>query len=265
VVTAVPSVSLSAGQSILASSLIASISDPKGDAIGNNIFEDLGGGSGYFTVNGVRQADGVWISAFSGETVKYVAGSSPGSDTLGVGIYDATTNSDISTSVVATTMYAAPAVTAVPSVSLGEGQSISASLLIASISNPSGDDIANDIFEDVGGGSGYFPVNGVRQADGVWISAAPSENVQYVAGASPGSDTLGVGIHDATTNSNISASVVATTIHTAPVVTAAPSVSLGEGQSISASLLIGSISNPSGDDILEDVYEDFGVGAATSR
>ena len=129
-----------------------------------------------------------------------------------MGIHDATTNSNISTSVVATTIDAPPVVTAVPSVSLGEGQSISASLLIASISNPSGDAIANDIFEDFGGGSGYFTVNGVRQPDGVWISAASSENVQYVAGSSPGSDTLGVGIHDATTNSNFSSSVIATTI-----------------------------------------------------
>jgi hypothetical protein len=110
----------------------------------------------------------------------------------------------------------APVVTAVPNASLVVGQSISASSLIASISNPSGDDITNDIYEDLGGGSGYFTVNGVRQADGVWISAALSENVQYVAGASPGSDTLGVGIYDATTNSNISASVIATTIHAAP-------------------------------------------------
>jgi hypothetical protein len=152
-------------------------------------------------------------------------------------------------------------VTAVPNASLVVGQSISASSLIASISNPSGDDITNDIYEDLGGGSGYFTVNGVRQADGVWISAAPSENVQYVAGASPGSDTLGVGIYDATTNSNISASVIATTIHAAPVVTAVPNVSLAEGQSISASSLFASISNPSGDDILEDIYEDFGGGS----
>ena len=140
VVTAVPSVSLAAGQSILASSLIASVSDPTSDAIAYNVFEDLGGGSGYFTVNGVRQPNGVWISAFPGVTVKYVAGASPGSDTLGVGIHDGTTNSNITTSVVATSTHTAPVVTVVPSVSIGEGQSISASSLIVSISNPSGDD-----------------------------------------------------------------------------------------------------------------------------
>jgi V8-like Glu-specific endopeptidase len=103
-----------------------------------------------------------------------------------------------------------PVVTAVSSPSLVEGQSIAASSLIASISNPSGDHITEDIYEDLGGGSGFFTVNGVRQPDGVWISASPSEDVRYVVGSSPGSDTLGVGVHDATTNSNFSTSLDAT-------------------------------------------------------
>jgi len=93
------------------------------------------------------------------------------------------------------------AVTAVSNVSLFAGQSISASSLIASISNPSGDQI-EDIYTDLGGGSGYFTVNGVAQADGVWIYATPGEDVQYV-GSSPGSDTLNVGLYDLTTNSYV--------------------------------------------------------------
>ena len=99
------------------------------------------------------------------------------------------------------TTHTAPVVTAVSNVSLAEGQAIPASSLIASVSNPSGDDITEDLYEDAGGGSGYFTVNGVRQADGVWIYANASQNVQYVGGSSPGSDTLSVGIYDATTNS----------------------------------------------------------------
>jgi V8-like Glu-specific endopeptidase len=100
VVTAVSNISLREGQSIAASSLIVSISNPSGDAI-TAIYEDEGGGTGYFTVNGVRQADGVWIAAGSGDDVQYVAGSVPGSDTLGVGLYDFTTDSDIYASNVA--------------------------------------------------------------------------------------------------------------------------------------------------------------------
>ena len=97
-------------------------------------------------------------------------------------------------------------VTAVASVSLVEDQSIPASSLIASISNPSGDDITEYIYEDAGGGSGYFTLNGLRYPDGEWISAAPSADVQYVGGSSPGSDALDVGIYDATTNSDSYAS-----------------------------------------------------------
>ena len=93
-------------------------------------------------------------------------------------------------------------VAAVSNVSLREGQSIPASSLIAAISNPRGDAIAEDLYADLGGGSGYFTVNGVRQADGAWFSASPSANVVYVGGSSPGSDTLEVGVYDATTGSN---------------------------------------------------------------
>src|SRR6185312_3967645 len=105
-------------------------------------------------------------------------------------------------------------VTAVSNVSLREGQSIPASSLIAAISNPSGDAITEDLYADLGGGSGYFTVNGVRQADGAWFSASPSADVEYVGGSSLGSDTLEVGVYDATTGSNIYAptSVVATTV-----------------------------------------------------
>jgi hypothetical protein len=108
-----------------------------------------------------------------------------------------------------------PSVTAVSNVSLREGQSIPASSLFASVSDPNGDNITAEIFRDAGGGSGYFTVNGAPQPDGVWIYATPSEDVQYVGGSWPGSDTLSVGIYDATTNANILAgtSVVASTIH----------------------------------------------------
>ena len=123
-----------------------------------------------------------------------------------MGIHDATTNSNISTFVVATTLYAAPVVTAASNITLRQGQSISASSLIASISNPSGDDILDYIYEDLGGGSGYFTLNGVKQPDNTPIHAFASDTVQYVGGSSPGTDTLKVGIFDVTTGSSIYAS-----------------------------------------------------------
>ena len=55
--------------------------------------EDDGGGTGYFTLNGVAQPDGQWIYPNPGDNVQYVGCSTPGTDTLEVGIYDYTTNS----------------------------------------------------------------------------------------------------------------------------------------------------------------------------
>jgi VCBS repeat-containing protein len=220
-VYAVSTVSLAENQSIDASSLIASISNPSGDKITLDIFKDDGGGSGYFTVDGVRQPDGQWIyPPSSSSVVKYVGGSAPGSDTLEVGVYDYTTNSyyTSSTTVAATTTTAphvAPTVFAVSSVSVPENQSIAASSLISSITNPSNDSITLDIFKDDGGGTGYFTVDGVRQPDRQWIYPPSSSSVvKYVGGSSPGTDTLEVGVYDYTTNSYFvsSTAITATTI-----------------------------------------------------
>ncbi|HEX4052940.1 MAG TPA: Ig-like domain-containing protein, partial [Tepidisphaeraceae bacterium] len=96
-----------------------------------------------------------------------------------------------------------PTITAVSSVSVAEGQAITASSLVASVSNPNADTITPTIYiyEDEGGGSGYFTVNGVRQADGQWFYPLATDTVQYVGGSSPGTDSLEVGLYDYTTNS----------------------------------------------------------------
>jgi V8-like Glu-specific endopeptidase len=109
----------------------------------------------------------------------------------------------------------APTLAAIASVSLAEGLSIPAASLIASIANPSGDAI-EEMFEDLGGGNGYFTVDGVRQPNNVWIDAQPSEIVDYVAGTTPGTDTLSVGLHDLTTNTDVVASASVSVATAAP-------------------------------------------------
>jgi hypothetical protein len=84
---------VAAGQSLSVPSLISSISNPHGDTIGQEMFIDQGGGSGHLTLNGVAQPDGQWIFANTGDSVQYVGGSTAGTDTLEIGIYDSTTNS----------------------------------------------------------------------------------------------------------------------------------------------------------------------------
>ena len=100
---------------------------------------------------------------------------------------------------------------------------IAASSLITSVSNLSGDSITYYAFWDAGTGNGYFgdtlpgerqssdagtgnghfTLNDAIQPDGQWIvvSANNLSSVEYVGGASPGSEALFVTVYDATTGS----------------------------------------------------------------
>ena len=98
-------VTVAENTAIAAGSLIASISNPSGDSITQYIYKDEGGGTGYFTVNGIIQPDGQWIYPTGSDNVQYIGGASPGADAVMVGIYDYTTNSySYSSSVTATTV-----------------------------------------------------------------------------------------------------------------------------------------------------------------
>jgi len=197
-VYAVSIVSLSENQPIAASSLIASISNPSGDSITLEIFKDDGGGTGYFTVNGVHQPDGQWIiPTSSSDNVQYVGGSSPGTDTLEVGIYDYTTNQyyTSSTTVSATTE---PAIVTGYNFSVHPNQQVAISSYF-SLSNPSGDDVAQYAFFDQGGGRGHFTVGGRAQPNGQWISTSDPSSVDYIGRSWRGSQTLEVAVYDATT------------------------------------------------------------------
>jgi hypothetical protein len=91
-----------------------------------------------------------------------------------------------------------PTINVNSNITIGENQSITPVSLITSISNPSDDSITQEGFLDQGGGSGHFAVNGVAQPDGTWIYPTNPNSVAYVGGTSPGTDTLEVGIYDAT-------------------------------------------------------------------
>ena len=193
------SVSVPEGQS---TGLSVSISNPSSDGITQYWVEDLGGGSGHLSVGGISEADGQWFQASSNwSNVQYVGGASPGSDSLELAIYDSTTGSFVysSTFTAATTQtHVAPSITAT-NISVPEGQSTGLSV---SVSNPSSDGITQYWVEDLGGGSGHLSVGGTSEADGQWFMASSNwSNVQYVGGASPGSDSLELAIYDSTTGS----------------------------------------------------------------
>jgi hypothetical protein len=268
VVVNVQSVSVAENKSIAASSMITSVSNPNGDAITYYAFWDGGTGNGHLTVNGAIQPDGQWIvvAASNLSSIQYVGGSQPGSESIFVDAYDATTGvySNYSTLTATTTAPQVAPVVNVQNVSVAENKSIAASSLITSVSNPNGDAITYDAFWDGGTGNGHFTVNGAIQPDGQWIVVAASNlsSIQYVGGTSPGSEALFVDIYDATTGtwSNYGSLTATTTAPHATAVVNVQNVSVAENASIAASSLITSVSNLSGDNITQYSFWDGGTG-----
>ncbi len=210
-------VSVAENAAIPAASLITSISNPCNDSISEYAFYDAGGGTGHFTVNGVSEPDGQWIYVAAGSlgNVAYVGGFSPGSDSLYVQVYDATTSTWSASTQLAATTYDIPPTLSVQNIAAAENAAMPVSSLIASISNPSNDSISEYGFYDAGGGNGHLAVNGVSEPDGQWIyvSASNLSNVDYVGGVTPGIDTLYITAYDATGSTWLSpSSLTATTM-----------------------------------------------------
>jgi hypothetical protein len=96
--------------------------------------------------------------------------------------------------------------------SIGEGQA-TAITSDFTVSNPGGDDITEYLFEDTGS-IGYFSVAGTAEPDNQVITVPASElsEVDYVGEFTLGSDTLRVGVVDATTNSDVWSSAFTATV-----------------------------------------------------
>src|SRR5579871_1091723 len=121
-------------------------------------------------------------------------------------------------------------------VAVFEGQTISGSSLFT-LFNPGGDNITSYQFEDTGGG-GHFVLNGVAQPDNQLIVVAEGQlgAIAYVAGSSPGADTLLVTAFDATTGASVAwGQLTATTILPATTVSIGPETTYllgGENETI---------------------------------
>jgi Bacterial Ig domain/Calx-beta domain/CARDB/FG-GAP-like repeat/FG-GAP repeat len=106
----VQNVSVAANASIAASSMITSVSNPSSDNITAYEFIDQGSGGGYFKLGNTIEPANQWIEVLTTDlsSLQYVGGSSPGSESIAVAVYDFTTNSYSNFSILTATTTATP-------------------------------------------------------------------------------------------------------------------------------------------------------------
>jgi Peptidase M10 serralysin C terminal len=207
--------------SILLSSMIETL-DLDGNPITRYRFRDNGflNYSGYFSVNGVKQAAGVWIevSAAQLSQVRYHAALIEASENIGVQVYDGNfwSNADYDTITSIPFNGYRPVVTvANGSILETENRKISNgdfSVLggtnLFKVTDQDGDAPVRFYFVDraVNGVSGYFVLNGVAKPQGQFFLVEASEinSLRYVGGAyGPTSEKIGVMAYDGKFWSNL--------------------------------------------------------------
>jgi len=255
--------SLRSGQTVSALGLI-NVTDGDGDAIAEYRFFDEGTAqtSGYFRLNGQRQAEGSMfiLSAAQAANLEWVSGQQSGSevvwarasDGLGYGAWVSWTMTTGNTTPVITPVSA--------NRSVHSGQAVSTLSLIG-VTDAEGDTITEYRFFDEGTAqtSGYFRLNGQRQAEGSMfiLSAAQAANLEWVSGQQPGSEVVWARASD-DLGYGAWASWTMTSANALPVVSA-PYASITHGQVVPAASLF-SVSDVDGDPITE--YRFFDEGTA---
>jgi hypothetical protein len=140
---------------------------------------------------------------------------------------------------------------------LSEGQTISGSSFVASVSDSAGRSISEYAVSVSGADVGYFALAGVKLTGGGWytLTAAQFAQLQYVASATAGSETISVMAYD---GSAWSAAYSTTATTTVPLSASAASQTVSEGATLAASSLIASTSVPAGKSVSEYALMDKG-------
>ncbi len=254
--------------SVLASSLVSSVYDPNNLSMTAYQFRDDGGGSGYFTLNGIKEAAGSWISVSTANLAQlsFVGGASPGSDTVEIEAYNGQVWSAATAATIITKAPQTinPPVVTTQNQTVTENASIQASSLIASVSDPNHIAITYYGFYDAGGGAGTLSLSGVKQSPGSWVtvSAANLAQLIYVGGNATGKETINVEVYDGYNWSTSASATVTTTVpqYQLPVITV-QNQAVGVGATIQAASLVASVSDPNNFAISSyDFRDDGGSG-----
>jgi hypothetical protein len=194
------------GQAVAASSLF-SVGDPDGDAITSYQFRNSGS-NGHFSLNGVAQVNGSWItvSAANLATLTFVGGATSGTDQVLIVASDGIVSSAWGTTYVdskASLENSAPVIVAPGEQAMLKGQSLAFSSLFG-VKSPVNNPILTYALFEAESGVGDIVVNGQTQTKGteIEISAADFANAQFSAGALTGSSKLYARAFDGQTWSN---------------------------------------------------------------
>ena len=240
--------SLNTGASIAAASLIASVVNPDNFAIATYTFRDNGTDGGHFIYDNKKQGSATWItvSATQIEKLLYVGGSTAGSETVDIAVFDDHAWSAVKTATITTTavVYPAPTLLAQDQ-TVNTNAKIQAQTLIGSVTEPNGFSITAYGFWDEGAGGGYLSLNGTKQASKTWINVSATDLAKlfYVGGVSAGSEIVDVTASNGQVWSTPVAANVTTAFVTVPIVTAL-NKTVATDVAILASSLIGTVTAP---------------------
>jgi hypothetical protein len=189
---------LTVGTTIYASNFISTVSDPNNFQITYYDFKDNGGDGGYFTLNGIKQANNVWITvaAYNLSNLTYTAGTNAGSETISIAVYDGQWSNYVNS--IETTVLPPKPVVNVSNKNLNVNAVIFASDFILSVNNPNNLQTTAYDFKTNGSDGGYFTLNGVVQPVNTWITVSPSNlgNLVYTAGSQNGTENVSVASYD---------------------------------------------------------------------
>jgi len=179
---------------------LVSVSDADGDAMIQYQVRDTTAttGSGYLYGNGAIQAQGATVACSSLADTWVCGGANAGADTYQVRAFDGVAWSGWTSFSLHTRIQPNRApVVAAPNAALQVGQAVGAGALW-SFSDADGDAPFSFELYDAGAGAGHFQIGAQAQAalTVIAVSAAQLASTQYVAGASPGNETLWVRGYD---------------------------------------------------------------------
>ena len=234
---------IGAGSSIRAKDFIVNIVDPLGYVIQTYAFWDSGSGGGYFSLNGLRQDSGKWVSVDASNlaNVLYTADSIPSSESIYIAAWDGLKWSAYTAAKATTINSILPVILTQSNVVLHQNSTISAQGLIKEINFYTGSAVKY-AFWDEGVGGGFLSINNKQQPSGTWVEVSASDlgKVIYVAGNTSSTENIDIKVFDGNNWSNYSTAQIVTEIYLAPSVYVSDKV-IDVGSQIKASAFINKV------------------------